>query len=381
MPDIAVRDANRVPSLIGVDSDTFLVPTTVAVNATTHALLVEGGGGGTQYTDGDAAATHPIGTGIIFNDAGTYTFVSDSNPLPVSASFSPSGTQDVNITKVGGNAVTTTVPVSGTVAATQSGTWVLGANSGVDIGDVTINNASGAAAVNIQDGGNTITVDGTVSITANSSVNVSQMNGVTVTMGNGASGTGVQRVTLASDSTGNIATIGTSITPGTAAANLGKAEDAAHSSGDTGVFALGVRNATLAAFTSADGDYSPLATGSAGEAIVSLAPFEARTSGTGTTTGTSGVSVISAPGANIFLYITDIIIANTGSSTSLITLQLDPAGTPSTLGYTIAPAGGGSNLHFSTPLKVTTANKAFGFTAGTASTTIYMTAIGFTAKV
>lgn len=40
---------------------------------------------------------------------------------------------------------------------------VLGANSGVDIGDVTINNASGAAAVNIQDGGNTITVDGSVS--------------------------------------------------------------------------------------------------------------------------------------------------------------------------------------------------------------------------
>jgi len=35
----------------------------------------------------------------------------------------------------------------------------LGANSGVDIGDVTINNAAGASAVNIQDGGNSITVD------------------------------------------------------------------------------------------------------------------------------------------------------------------------------------------------------------------------------
>jgi len=39
------------------------------------------------------------------------------------------------------------------------------ANSGVDIGDVTINNASGAAAVNIQDGGNSITVDGSVTAT------------------------------------------------------------------------------------------------------------------------------------------------------------------------------------------------------------------------
>ncbi len=59
------------------------------------------------------------------------------------------------------------------------------ANSGVDIGDVTINNAAGASAVNIQDGGNTITVDGTVSITANSAVNVAQVGG------NAAASTGV----------------------------------------------------------------------------------------------------------------------------------------------------------------------------------------------
>lgn len=38
--------------------------------------------------------------------------------------------------------------------------------TGTDIGDVTINNGSGAGAVNIQDGGNTITVDGTVSANA-----------------------------------------------------------------------------------------------------------------------------------------------------------------------------------------------------------------------
>jgi hypothetical protein len=35
----------------------------------------------------------------------------------------------------------------------------LASNSGVDVGDVTINNAAAAAAVNIQDGGNSITVD------------------------------------------------------------------------------------------------------------------------------------------------------------------------------------------------------------------------------
>lgn len=61
------------------------------------------------------------------------------------------------------------ITVDGTVAATQSGTWVLGANSGIDIGDVTINNATGAGAVNIQDGGNSITVDGTVGVTQSTS--------------------------------------------------------------------------------------------------------------------------------------------------------------------------------------------------------------------
>ncbi len=41
---------------------------------------------------------------------------------------------------------------------------VLGSNSGVDIGDVTVNNATGTNAVNVQDGGNSLTIDGTVVI-------------------------------------------------------------------------------------------------------------------------------------------------------------------------------------------------------------------------
>lgn len=38
------------------------------------------------------------------------------------------------------------------------------AQPGVDIGDVTVNNGSGGSAVNIQDGGNSITVDGSVTV-------------------------------------------------------------------------------------------------------------------------------------------------------------------------------------------------------------------------
>lgn len=49
--------------------------------------------------------------------------------------------------------------------------------------------------------GGTFPVTGTVSITANSAVNVAQVNGVTTLMGNGVTGTGSQRVTIASDNT------------------------------------------------------------------------------------------------------------------------------------------------------------------------------------
>jgi hypothetical protein len=69
----------------------------------------------------------------------------------------------------GGSYVDVKVNPSGAVSVDASGS-TLAANSGVDIGDVTINNAAGAAAVNIQDGGNSITVDGTVAISGSVAV-------------------------------------------------------------------------------------------------------------------------------------------------------------------------------------------------------------------
>jgi hypothetical protein len=55
----------------------------------------------------------------------------------------------------------------------------------------------------------------------------------------------------------------TSILPGSGATNLGKLEDAAHSSGDLGVMALAVRQDTQVDFA-ADGDYVPLSVDGAG---------------------------------------------------------------------------------------------------------------------
>lgn len=87
------------------------------------------------------------------------------------------------------------------------------------------------------------------------------------TGGNGAVDANTQRVTLANDSTGvlaSVGTIGTSVTPGTSAAHLGKAEDAAHASGDTGVMLLGVRHDTSTTGLGVDGDYAALGLNSAG---------------------------------------------------------------------------------------------------------------------
>jgi len=50
----------------------------------------------------------------------------------------------------------------------------------------------------------------------------------------------------------------TSVVPGTGATNLGKAEDAAHTSGDVGVMALGVRDDVAASLAANDGDYASL---------------------------------------------------------------------------------------------------------------------------
>ncbi len=53
----------------------------------------------------------------ILGEDGNAAKVNSSGALEVDATLTPSGTQDVNITQVGGNAVTTSVPVTGSVAA------------------------------------------------------------------------------------------------------------------------------------------------------------------------------------------------------------------------------------------------------------------------
>jgi hypothetical protein len=83
----------------------------------------------------------------------------------------------------------------------------------------------------------------------------------------------------------------TSVVPGTGASNLGKAEDAAHSSGDVGVMGLTVRQDTAAALSGTDGDYQPLVTDANGRLHVIAAVAASQTLGTVTTV--SAVTTVS----------------------------------------------------------------------------------------
>lgn len=78
---------------------------------------------------------------------------------------------------------------------------------GTDIGDVTVNNGAGAAAVNIQDGGNSITVDGTVTTNQGGTWNINDITG-TVSLPTGASTSanqtnGLQKTQIV-DGSGNV---------------------------------------------------------------------------------------------------------------------------------------------------------------------------------
>lgn len=133
---------------------------------------------------------------------------------------------------------------------------------------------------------------------------------------------------------GNAVTV-TSVTPGTTAAKLGKTEDAAHASGDTGVAALGVVTTSGVGTSATDGDYAGLTLNSLGQLRVNLpggpagsGPSVVRdktANNTGTTTRTAAstvysISCSSGDAAAIWIKFYDKATAATSSDTPLLTL-------------------------------------------------------------
>lgn len=88
----------------------------------------------------------------------------------------------------------------------------------------------------------------------------------------------------------------TSVVPGTGATSLGKAEDAAHTSGDTGVMALAVRKDTATALAGTDGDYSALETDASGRLWVAVGATPA--SDVTTDSVSVALGAVTTPGAD-----------------------------------------------------------------------------------
>lgn len=80
---------------------------------------------------------------------------------------------------------------------------------------------------------------------------------------------------VGTNSIGKISDITTSVVPGTGATNLGKAEDAAHSTGDVGVMALAVRSDTAASTAGTTNDYQPIITDNIGQVWINSTPAAA----------------------------------------------------------------------------------------------------------
>lgn len=162
-----------------------------------------------------------------------------------------------------------------------------------------------------------------------------------------------------------------SIMPGIAAASLGKAEDAAHVSGDTGVAIWSVRNDTYQTRASADTDYNAIATNAGGATMVanagsqitsySAANSEVALASTPThifTIAGSASKTIRITKVRVALYETAATIrlvkilklssAPTGGTSGAMTAiphdSANAAATASPLQWTANPTGGGTSL-------------------------------------
>jgi hypothetical protein len=260
----------------------------------------------------------------------------------------------------GGNSLT----VDGTVTANISGsisntsfavTQGTGTNlhTVVDSGSVTVGNSTGASAVNIQDGGNTITVDGTVSANATLAAETTKVIGVTRSAdGSGNLLTSTTNALDVNIKSGSIANTSFTVTQGTGT-NL-------HAVLDAGSAAIG----KLAANSGVDiGDVDVLSI-AAGTNTIGDVGIKPRTTGGFTTyhlasAATTNATVVKASAGQLFGW----YIYNSNAAARKLVFH-NTASTPtagaSVFFSVVIPAGGAANVFsdvgiaFSTGIAITT---------------------------
>ncbi len=147
-----------------------------------------------------------------------------------------------------------------------------------------------------------------------------------------------------------------SVVPGTAATNLGKAEDSGHTTADVGVFALAVRqDSPDTAVTDTTADYSQVSVSSTG--ALRNAPmsedFAALANGPQVkkyyaNTGAVTDGIVWSPASGKRWYVTDLIV--TISAAATITFEDDKAGGDEIVLAGDFAANSGLSSHFQTPL-------------------------------
>lgn len=275
-------------------SDT-LSPIQLDASGNLKVNVAAGGASGTQYTEADTD-TSITGTAVMWEDTSdTLRAVSASKPLPVGdagGSLTVDGTVTANagsgpfpVSDNGGS-----LTVDGSVTATQgtaanlnatvvgTGTFAVQADTELTTADLDTGAGTDTRAVvglvgSKSGGGALIPGDATaglkVDLGADNDVVISDGGNVISVDDNGGSltvdvGTALPAGTnaigkLAANSGVDIGDVDvTSVTPGTGATSLGKAEDAGHTTGDTGVYALAVRDDDPAPHSGTDGDYESI---------------------------------------------------------------------------------------------------------------------------
>jgi hypothetical protein len=314
--------------------------------------------GGLQAQDKSGAGTGPFTLGQILIDG-----LAGTNMAAVTAA---------NAVKVDGSAVTqpvslTSTTITGTVAATQSGTWT-----------VQPGNTANTTAWKVDGSAVTQPVSGSLT-TVSTVTNLSQMGGVAIALNTGVRSTGTQRVTIATDDlvpVNNTQINGVALATGSGAMNTGtqRVAMATDSPGvvPTGVLTaaaapgsaiatLGQYNATNPAPT--DTQTVSLQVGPNGAMLVQPYGNPANyVSGAITTamTGTTTTSLIAAPAAGLRNYITQVTVSNSHATVGTDIILQDGSG--GTTLYTIPAAAvyGGAVVTFPTPLRQpTTATALF----------------------
>lgn len=336
----------RVKISQGVDGSATDVSATDPLNVT----LANTGANATAIKVDGSAVTQPVSGTVTANaGSGTMAVSAASLPLPSGAATSANqSTANTSLNNIDVNAGATT-----DAAATAGGTGTVSAKLrriSTDIDAVKTSVSS---------------IDGKVTAANTGAVTIS----AALPSGTNAIGK------LSANSGVDIGDVDvTSVTPGTTATALGKAEDAAHTTGDVGVMALGVRNDNMADLTGTDGDYGAIAVTSSGRVQTTRTAHANMVRGNATVTTTSDTSLIAAGGVGIKNYVTAVQVANSSSTNCVITIKDGSGG--STLGYIAAPANGGAIVYYDIPL-VSSSNTAIFFASNNAATTIFVSAQGY----